>query len=559
MQTSIHKLFSMRKQRKLLTFDRQPGFLCDWHICGWFDAGLQHNPAPSLFDKKNSLRWAEDHLAPWGGCAGIKDVPPPAPLPQWERGVEWALAPLTWHPILSLLSLRKDFLAWENPLQDLHPDSWHKLWYALAVVKSPRRMEAELCFSGWDGCRLWINGALSFEEHSYHHVIVDMEKTRFTLEEGLNSFLFQLDRDGVCARIGVPGDPRALEDLRSVAEGEPPSPRAVGTFAPMRRYAQTLKIKCPFKGTTSEDLLKWQKSFGAFYRRCLGEAPAYPPKMPPPALEQEDRLDGYTRRRYALPCEGAGSIPAWVLAPDEAKFNGRTVVIAHGHEDPRRTVGETPLEGPRIASGKLTHNYAECMAQRGFFTVMINERAFGQRRDCFGPMDDPCNAAGLQAQCMGLTLPRLHIADLHLLYDFACTFPEVDRARIGLGGLSGGGTLSYIAGAFDDHFKAVAVFCGMTRYADYAAGKGCGMQVVPGLYPTGDVGEVLALIAPRPLLLAQGRLDSSFNVVRFKSIAEDARKAYRAAGASDRLRVEVMDLAHQFDPDLAAEYYTKWL
>jgi dienelactone hydrolase len=161
---------------------------------------------------------------------------------------------------------------------------------------------------------------------------------------------------------------------------------------------------------------------------------------------------------------------------------------------------------------------------------------------------------------MGYTLPRLHIADLHRLHDFVCTLPNVKAGRIGLGGLSGGGTLSYLTGAFDERFKAVCVMCGMCRYNDYAVGiNGCGMQVVPRLYPTGDVGEVLSLIAPRPLLLGQGRLDSTFDVIQFKSIAEDARRAYVAAGAEDRFQASVFDLAHQFNVDLAAEFYMKWL
>ena len=82
---------------------------------------------------------------------------------------------------------------------------------------------------------------------------------------------------------------------------------------------------------------------------------------------------------------------------------------------------------------------------------------------------------------------------------------------------------------------------------------------MPGLYPTGDVGEVLSLIAPRPLLLGQGRLDSTFNIIRFRSIAEDAKRAYVAAGVAERLDVEVFELAHQFHVDLAEKFFVKWL
>lgn len=547
----------MSRKRGLLTCDRQPGFLCDWHVCGWFDAELEHNPAPHLFDKKISLRWTDDHLAPWGGCGKLRDVPKPGKVP--GLAADWTLVSLAWDPRLSLLRARDEYPAWEPRLKDLHPDTWHKLYYALAVIEAPRVLDAALVFSGWDGCRLWVNGALKFEEHSYHHVIVDHERLAIKLEPGRNTLLFQLDRDGVCARLEIPGAPEALGELRSVAVGEPPVPREIATFAPLSRYAQNLKVKRTFKGSTPEDLAKWQQGFGAYYRKCLGPGPVYPQKRPEPQPIEAQRCDGYTRRRFHLACEGGGLIPAWVLQPDAARFNGRTMVIVHGHENPRRTVGVDAPQGPRIATGKQTHNYAELMAQRGFLTFMINERCFGERRDYWGH-EDACNVAHFKALAMGLTLPRLHIADLHLLYDFARTFKEVDPQRVGLSGLSGGGTMTYIAGAFDDRFKAVGVFCGLIRYVDYAAHNGgCGMQTIPGLYPAGDVGEVLSLIAPRPLLLAQGRLDSGFPITRFKSIAEDARKAYRAANVEDRLQVSVFELAHQYDPDIAAEFFVKWL
>ena len=90
-------------------------------------------------------------------------------------------------------------------------------------------------------------------------------------------------------------------------------------------------------------------------------------------------------------------------------------------------------------------------------------------------------------------------------------------------------------------------------------GHGCGLQVVPGLYPAGDVGEVLSLIAPRPLLLGQGRLDSTFDVISFRSIADDARRAYKAAGAADRLEAHVYEMAHEVNVDLAEKFFLKWL
>jgi hypothetical protein len=161
---------------------------------------------------------------------------------------------------------------------------------------------------------------------------------------------------------------------------------------------------------------------------------------------------------------------------------------------------------------------------------------------------------------MGLTLPGLHLFDLHAVTDFVCSLPGADRRRVGLTGLSGGGTMTYLAGAYDERFKAVAPFCGCISYADYArAANGCGQQVVPGLYPTLDVGELLCLVAPRPLLLGQGRLDVTFNVFQLERFYRQARRAYRLLDAADRTELHLYDLAHQVDADAAIEFFMRSL
>jgi dienelactone hydrolase len=545
----------MRSKRPLLTWDRTPGFLCDWHIAGFFDSGLVKDPEPSLFDAKISTRWNEDHLAPFGGCESIRDVPPTTE----GLDIAWKLLPLAWQPEATFRKAAAEFQDWEKALEGVNTDAWEKLYYALAIVESPREMDAELVFSGWDGCRLWVNGELRFNEHRFHHVILDMEQIPISLKAGTNSFLFQLDRDGVAARIRIPGKPGALAELRSVAVGEPPEGRAISTFSQLRRQALALKVREPFTGSTKEELKSWQASFRAHYRRCLGPGPEYPEDVGDAELVEEVQCDGYVRRRYHIQAESGDVVPAYVLIPREGRRNGRTVLLAHGHGFRfGMVVGVVPPAGPRRWVREYTGNYGELLARRGFVTAVMCERGFEERKDPFGG-GDPCNVAHMRALAMGYTLPRLHLADIHLLFDFVAGLPEVDADRIGAAGLSGGGTLSCLAGAFDERLKAVAEFCGLCRYEDYATGGGCGLQVVPGLHPTGDTGEILSLIAPRALLLGQGRLDSTFNVIRVRSIGEDARRAYRAAGVEERLEVRIHDRAHEFDVDLAEPFLLKWL
>ena len=79
--------------------------------------------------------------------------------------------------------------------------------------------------------------------------------------------------------------------------------------------------------------------------------------------------------------------------------------------------------------------------------------------------------------------------------DFVLTLPEVDPARVGITGASGGGTQSFIAAAIDPRiaaaFPAVMVSTGMQ--GGCTCENACGLRI-----GTGNV-ELAALIAPRPL------------------------------------------------------------
>ena len=65
---------------------------------------------------------------------------------------------------------------------------------------------------------LWVNGELVFDEHSYHHIILEMESVPFPLKQGLNTVLMKLDRDGCAARVDLKEGTPASEGVRVVTD-----------------------------------------------------------------------------------------------------------------------------------------------------------------------------------------------------------------------------------------------------------------------------------------------------------------------------------------------------
>jgi len=536
----------------LAVYEGASGFVLDWLVTGFFPNGLVGGRAPNLYDAKASRFWKKDYLKSCGGEAGVRGIPGPRGIAE----IEWLplQTPRDW-PKLELLHCRRAY----PELDAAIPAKWDHLWYALAIVEADTAQDAELRITGHDGCRVWWNGRFVHEEHSWHKMPFDLSVVPIRLRKGKNTLLVKLDRYGVVARLTAPGG-RRLKGKAVTLTPKPPRPEPPGTMEQLARYSRTLKVTMPCRATNRAEVRKWRRAARAHYRRCLGPVPDQP--APEAKLIQREKLDGYERRLYHLAREAGSTVPVWLLVPDKARVNGRTVICPHGHgQDDLVVAGVRPPARPHGNwFGPYSGNYAELLARAGFVTATWAERALAHRRkdDAREGGRDPCNLASLAAQAMGMTLPGLHLYDLRGVAGFVLAETGADPKRLGVTGLSGGATMTVQAGAYDETFQAMGVFCGCHSYADYAQGRdGCGQQIVPGLYPTLDTPELIALMAPRPVLLAQGRRDVTFNAFLLTRFARQGRRAYRALGAADKVELHLYDLAHQVDIEAAEDFFLR--
>jgi dienelactone hydrolase len=87
----------------------------------------------------------------------------------------------------------------------------------------------------------------------------------------------------------------------------------------------------------------------------------------------------------------------------------------------------------------------------------------------------------------------------------------VDGGRIAAMGLSMGATHAYWLAALDDRVAAVVHLCAFADMGPLIASGGHDLHgiymSVPGLLQNGDMGDVAALIAPRPQFIAWGGRD----------------------------------------------------
>jgi dienelactone hydrolase len=139
--------------------------------------------------------------------------------------------------------------------------------------------------------------------------------------------------------------------------------------------------------------------------------------------------------------------------------------------------------------------------------------------------------------------------------DYLSSRPEVDARRIGVTGMSMGATRSWWLMALDERIQAgVAVAC-LTRYQNLIGHEGLKCHgiyyFVPDVMNHFDTEAVVALSAPRALLLMNGDRDDGSPVDGIRAIETKVRRVYALSGAEPRFRSEVYPgVGHAYLPEM---------
>jgi dienelactone hydrolase len=278
----------------------------------------------------------------------------------------------------------------------------------------------------------------------------------------------------------------------------------------------------------------------------LGKAPAAVPLSAEILAEWSE--DGLIKQKIIFDVEPGLSATAYVFQPAGVAKKLPAILACHGHG----TFGKEAVMGNRSSQALIeniasrNYDYGLQMARAGFVTMAIDWRGFGERDDRAKPFQwkyeapDLCNAHQLRASILGYTLLGMNVHDGRCAIDYLCQQSFVDPERIGVMGLSFGGTMATWMAIADERIKAADAICYSDRFALFGMRdvNFCGSQITPGLYSLCDVPDLQGLIAPRPLLVEIGIHDNCFLLEGATSCWEEVRKIYAAAGALDKLELD---------------------
>jgi cephalosporin-C deacetylase-like acetyl esterase len=113
--------------------------------------------------------------------------------------------------------------------------------------------------------------------------------------------------------------------------------------------------------------------------------------------------------------------------------------------------------------------------------------------------------------------------------DYLETRPEVDMKRVGMTGISGGGSVTWFTSAVDDRISVAAPVCSTYTFGSQAlhwvASGQCDCIYFHNTYLV-DFPIVGALIAPRPLIMCSGRKDPDFPPDGYHEVFQRVKKIY---------------------------------
>ena len=154
-----------------------------------------------------------------------------------------------------------------------------------------------------------------------------------------------------------------------------------------------------------------------------------------------------------------------------------------------------------------------------------------------------------------------NIWDLRRTLDVLAEHPLVDPNRLGMVGISYGGTVTLFTAALDRRVAAAVVSGYFSSWAEShkMPWNMCGSQILFGMLGRLEHEDLGALIAPRPLLIETGTEDLLFPVAAATESVRRTRLVYELDGASDRLVHDFFEGGHQWHGTEALPFLDRWL
>lgn len=314
--------------------------------------------------------------------------------------------------------------------------------------------------------------------------------------------------------------------------------------------------KFAFSADTFETFLSWKKELRQVLKEVLGLDKIETCTLEPTLVESVKLENGLLREKVIIQVEPGVYMPFYILIPtrdNQILVSGKPACILalHGHMGGGKysVAGCREIPGIGEAIDRFNYDYGLKAALSGYVVICPDARGFGERREILNQdaegkyeqlMSNSCLYLARMAEPLGLTVAGLCTWDLMRLLDYIDERNEWDTSHIGCIGFSGGGMQTLWLAALDDRVSFAMISGYMYGYKDslLKLHGNCSCNFVPGLWEKVDMGDLGAMIAPRPLMIQSCEEDHLNGERGLQNVFEQVdiiKSAYACIKASDQV------------------------
>ncbi len=308
-----------------------------------------------------------------------------------------------------------------------------------------------------------------------------------------------------------------------------------------------------FQATTLTEAKAWQHELRAKLIELVGGFPEESCDLESEVLESHE-FPTYFRETVQFKSRPHMAVFGYLLTPKHLNGSAPNPAIlclaGHGRgvDD---IVGIEEDGSMRSEYGGYQNDFAlQCVAH-GYTVLAIEQFGFGHRRDPIarerGGGNSSCQPSAGAALLLGQTMVGWRVYDAMRAFDYLATRPEIDTSRLGVMGISGGGTTTFFTSAIDTRVKAAVVSGYFNTFRDSILSLShCIDNYIPNVLQYAEMYDIAGLIAPRALFVESGTEDTIFPIEATRFAVSAAKAIFKHFEADDRLGLEVFEAGHSF-------------
>lgn len=318
--------------------------------------------------------------------------------------------------------------------------------------------------------------------------------------------------------------------------------------------------KFAFTARTLKEYSIWQADFRAELTRllCLENHPSA--SLATEHIQTIDR-GSYTEEKLRLDVGEDVQAPIYLLTPKhEPPY--KPILVFHGHDPSvQYCLGNYPDEETARANLAIDNNYAKALAEAGYLVCVVEQRGFGERLTDQVGQTPPrsCRHLAFSYLMHGRTLLGERI------WDGMCAAAWLISRKDLVGGLgctgqSGGGTTTLWLSALDERISTVVVSGYFNSFhGSILAMEHCECNYVPHLLELAEMGDIVALIAPRPFCAINGERDDIYPVAFAHEQFKTVRRAYELHNADNVCKLNIHPGEHGYNNAMSQSWFSEWI